>query len=211
MAFGSGDMVTILFTDNSNYWGDATYRGAELATDVSSTHTPAPTSRRRHARGSGAGVCGGARQRREYALDRHSATTRLERAGRFNNFFDVWDDENATIEHFNNQASRTEQQRELDGFVCVFGGEPEHAACSGDHAARFDHHGELLERRHCLQLKRALYRKHSFKRRARGRCIRRIRRGTIRERISRTSTPRACCLNPLLRRGLLFLGLELRA
>jgi len=101
--FRPGDMVTILFTDNNAYWGDAivttvpsstTFQYAHTGSDIPSQKTP--------------GVVG-----LEYAavldngMNTHFTDISYDRAGEngsFNNFFDLWDDENATIDHFNNNA-----------------------------------------------------------------------------------------------------------
>jgi len=76
--------------------------GVPSATTFQYAHTGADIGHRR-LRGGSAGVCRGAGQRDEHAPDRHCLRQGRE-GGSFNNFFDLWDDENATIEHFNNQA-----------------------------------------------------------------------------------------------------------
>ena len=101
--FRVGDMVTILFTDSSAYWGDAvitvvpsttTFQYAKTGTDISLQATPGLVAL-------------------AYVpiLDNANNThfvdvnyDNLGEGGSFNNFFDFWDDENATITHFNNQA-----------------------------------------------------------------------------------------------------------
>jgi len=101
--FRPGDMVTILFTDSSAYWGDAivtavpsttTFQYAHTGIDFASQTTP-----------------GVAALAYVAALDNGMNThftdisyDRVGESGSFNNFFDLWDDENATIEHFNNNA-----------------------------------------------------------------------------------------------------------
>lgn len=101
--FRVGDMVTILFTDNNAFWGDAivtavpsatTFQYAHTGTDITAQSTP--------------GVVALAY---EAALDNgentHWQDISYDRAGEngnFNNFFDFWDDENALVEHFNNNA-----------------------------------------------------------------------------------------------------------
>lgn len=101
--FRVGDMVTILFTDNNAYWGDAvvtavpnstTFRYAHSGADVAAQSTP--------------GVVALAY---EAVLDNASNTHLIDitydligENGAFNNFFDMWDDENATIDHFNNNS-----------------------------------------------------------------------------------------------------------
>ena len=101
--FRAGDMVTILFTDNSAFWGDAivtsvpsptTFQYAHSGGDVAAQTTP--------------GVVALA----YIAVLDNSMNTHLNDIvydglggnGWFNNFFDIWDDENVTIDHFNNNA-----------------------------------------------------------------------------------------------------------
>ena len=68
---------------------------------------------------------------------------------KFNNFFDMWDDEKATIEHFNNNAIPDEPKRNLVGMLCVQLWYPEppagtrHAGPSY-HLARLKHHREYV-------------------------------------------------------------------
>jgi len=94
------DMVTILFTDDSSYWGDAvvvsvpsattfTVKGAS-GTNISSQATPGVVALAFDA-----------------VLDNAYSTHLIDLtidgnngAGRFNNFFSFWDDENATVSHF---------------------------------------------------------------------------------------------------------------
>jgi hypothetical protein len=101
--FRVGDMVTILFTDNSNYWGDATITAVPNSTTFQFARTganiPAQT---------GPGVVALAYVAvLDNAMDTHLLDISYDKAsenGSFNNFFDMWDDENATIDHFNNQG-----------------------------------------------------------------------------------------------------------
>jgi|SRR5580658_865616 hypothetical protein len=100
--FRPGDLVTILFTDNARYWGDAivatvptstTFTYAKTAT-ISSQTTPGIVAL------SYTAVL-------DNAEDTHLTNIQYDLGGdngHFNNFFDMWDDENATIDHFNNNA-----------------------------------------------------------------------------------------------------------
>lgn len=101
--FRIGDMVTILFTDSSNYWGDATITAVPNSTTFQYTH-PGPDI----AQQATPGVVALAYVA---VLDNGMNTHFIDisydnvgEAGHFNNFFDMWDDENVTIDHFNNQA-----------------------------------------------------------------------------------------------------------
>ncbi len=101
--FRPGDMVTILFTDSTGYWGDAvvsavpsatTFQYAHIGGDLASQASP--------------GVVALAYEAiLDNAADTHFVDISYDKVGengRFNNFFDIWDDENVTIDHFNNQA-----------------------------------------------------------------------------------------------------------
>jgi hypothetical protein len=101
--FRVGDMVTILFTDNSSYWGDATITAVPSSTTFQYAHTganiPAQTSPGVVALAYAAVL--------DNAMDTHLIDISYDKDsenGYFNNFFDMWDDENATIDHFNNQG-----------------------------------------------------------------------------------------------------------
>ena len=110
--FRPGDLVTILFTDNSIFWGDATVydcgNGAVAAACTSASTTFRYAAGTTIAPAASPGVVALA-----YAavLDNGMSSTLSNiqydlngGAGEFNNFFDIWDDENATISHFNNQG-----------------------------------------------------------------------------------------------------------
>jgi hypothetical protein len=101
--FRVGDMVTILFTDSSAFWGDAivtevpsstTFRYAHSGTDIAPQASPGVVALAYVA------VL-------DSAMNTHLIDISYDKIwekGAFNNFFDLWDDENATIDHFNNQA-----------------------------------------------------------------------------------------------------------
>jgi hypothetical protein len=122
--FRVGDMVTILFTDSSSYWGDATITAVPNATTTFQySHTGADIAGK-----ASPGVVALAYVAvLDNAMDTHLLDISYDKVekGHFNNFFDMWDDENATIDHFNNQGIAVERERELDGVVCILGGEPE--------------------------------------------------------------------------------------
>ena len=101
--FRVGDMVTILFTDSNGYWGDAiitavpsttTFQYAHAGTDVAAQSTPGVVAL--------AYVAVLDNAMNSHLID--ISYDKVGESGAFNNFFDLWDDENATIEHFNNQA-----------------------------------------------------------------------------------------------------------
>ena len=101
--FRVGDMVTILFTDSSAYWGDAmvtavpsntTFQYAHSGANLAAQTTPGVVALTYVA------VL-------DNAMNSHFSDISYDfvsENGQFNNFFDLWDDENALIEHFNNNA-----------------------------------------------------------------------------------------------------------
>ncbi len=101
--FRTGDMVTILFTDSSGYWGDATitavpnpktFQYSHPGVDIVAQKSPGVVALTYVAI-------------LDNAMNTHLTDISYDKAGekgRFNNFFDLWDDENVTIEHFNNQG-----------------------------------------------------------------------------------------------------------
>src|SRR5208283_2328305 len=101
--FRVGDMVTILFTDNSNYWGDARITAVPNSTTFQYSHAGANIAAQ-----TGPGVVALANVAvLDNAMDTHLVDISYDKDsenGHFNNFFDLWDDENATIDHFNNQG-----------------------------------------------------------------------------------------------------------
>jgi len=102
-AFRVGDMVTILFTDSSSYWGDAKITGVPSPTTFQYTHPGADIS---------AQLTPGVVALAYVAILDNAMNThfidisydKVGEGGHFNNFFDLWDDENVTIDHFNNQS-----------------------------------------------------------------------------------------------------------
>ena len=101
--FRPGDMVTTMFTDNNVFWGDAvitavpsstTFQYAHSGTDVAPQSTPGVVALTYVAI-------------LDNAMNTHLTDISYDKVGEggaFNNFFDLWDDENATIDHFNNNA-----------------------------------------------------------------------------------------------------------
>ncbi|MGC2247404.1 MAG: hypothetical protein WA609_12440 [Terriglobales bacterium] len=101
--FRPGDMVTIMFTDNNAFWGDAivtavpnstTFQYAHSGSDIPAQTTPGVVAL------AYAAVL-------DDAVNTHLTDLSYDKDGEngaFNNFFDLWDDENASIDHFNNNA-----------------------------------------------------------------------------------------------------------
>jgi len=111
-----GDMVTIMFTDDAAYWGDAfvtavpnstTFQYAHSGADIAAQTTPGSVALAYVA-----------------VLDNGLGThlndisyDKVGEAGSFNNFFDIWDDENALIEHFNASTNLTGNANWTGSFV----------------------------------------------------------------------------------------------
>jgi len=101
--FRVGDMVTILFTDSSSYWGDATITAVPSSTTFQYAHPGADIAAQT--------TPGVVALTYVAVLDNAMSTHLIDifydqvgESGHFNNFFDLWDDENATIDHFDNQG-----------------------------------------------------------------------------------------------------------
>lgn len=101
--FRPGDIVATQFTDDKNYWGDAvvvtvpsstTFTYVRNGPDIASQTTPGVVALAYEA------VLDNANGTHFYDINYDVAGE----TGAFNNFFDFWDDENAIIEHFNNNA-----------------------------------------------------------------------------------------------------------
>ncbi len=98
-----GDMVTIMFTDSSSYWGDARVTAVPSSTSFQYTHPGADIA----AQVSPGVVALAYVAVLDNAMNTHLIDISYDKVGEnghFNNFFDIWDDENVTIDHFNNQA-----------------------------------------------------------------------------------------------------------
>jgi hypothetical protein len=101
--FRAGDRATILFTDSSSYWGDATITAVPNSTTFQYAHSGGDIV----AQASPGVVALAYVAVLDNAMNTHLIDISYDKVGEnghFNNFFDLWDDENVTIEHFNNQA-----------------------------------------------------------------------------------------------------------
>jgi hypothetical protein len=101
--FRTGDMVTILFTDSSTFWGDAVVTAVPSATTFQYAHAGADLA----AQATPGVVALAYVAVLDNAMNTHLVDISYDKVGEnghFNNFFDLWDDENATISHFNNNA-----------------------------------------------------------------------------------------------------------
>jgi hypothetical protein len=98
--FRPGDMVTILFTDNNAYWGDAVVKAVPNSTTFTYTHSGVDIPSQ---------VTPGVVALAYTAILDNSQNAHLvditNAGGWFNNFFDMWDDENVTIDHFANASA----------------------------------------------------------------------------------------------------------
>jgi Lower baseplate protein N-terminal domain len=128
--FRPRDLVAILFTDDRSYWGDA------MVTDCGSGATPAActgsSTTFRYVRGAtiaSQNTPGVVALAYEAFLDNANSTHFIDvhydfggELGHFNNFFDMWDDENATIDHFNNNAISLNGNSNWTGSFVFSGG-----------------------------------------------------------------------------------------
>ena len=121
--FRPGDLVTILFTDNKAYWGDALVQTVPAPTTFTFTKSWGTIAAQ-----STPGVVALAY---EAILDSGIGTHFVDiqydfdsEAGAFNNFFDFWDDENALIEHFNNNGIPLNANYNWTGSFLFSGGNP---------------------------------------------------------------------------------------
>jgi hypothetical protein len=139
--FRPGDLVDIGFTDNSYYWGDAIVTAIPTSTTFTYASTATLASQ------STPGVVA-----LEYAAILDTATGThfsditydlVGNNGHFNNFFDLWDDENALIEHFDNNGISLNQSGTWTGSFVYSGGAGGtwyRAGCCGHNLARLKHH-----------------------------------------------------------------------
>ena len=121
--FRPGDMVVQLFTDDASYWGDAVVTTVPSAT----TYTYAHASNGTIASQTTPGVTALAY---EAVLDNANSSHFIDvsedayygESRHFNNFFDLWDDENAVIDHFNNNAISLNGNANWNGSFVFSGG-----------------------------------------------------------------------------------------
>ena len=101
--FRPGDTVTILFTDNNAYWGDAVVTSVPTSTTFTYSHSGSDIAAQTMP-----GVVALAYSAiLDNAMNTHLVDISSDKVGQngsFNNFFDLWDDENCTIDHYNNNA-----------------------------------------------------------------------------------------------------------
>lgn len=123
--FRVGDMVTIMFTDNSAYWGDAFVTAVPSATTFQYTHSGADIAAQ--------ATPGVVALAYVAVLDDAEATHLNDIAydkagenGSFNNFFDLWDDENTTIEHFSSTSNLTGNANWTGSFIYSAGNQGSH-------------------------------------------------------------------------------------
>jgi len=114
--FRVGDMVTILYTDANAYWGDAIITAVPNATSFQYAHSGPDIA---------AQTTPGVAALTYVAVLDNSTNThwndvsydKVGENGSFNNFFDLWDDENTTIDHFNATTNLTGNANWTGSFV----------------------------------------------------------------------------------------------
>jgi hypothetical protein len=119
--FRPGDLVTILFTDSSGYWGDAIVATVPTTTSFTYSHPGSPPTMATP--GVVALAYTAILDNGEASHFRDIQYDNLYENGAFNNFFDIWDDENATIEHFNNNAIALNHNVHWTGSFVFSGGQ----------------------------------------------------------------------------------------
>ena len=122
--FRPGDIVDIQFTDQSRYWGDALVQTVPSSTTFTFTKSSLGSS-------SSFTTPGVVALAYEAILDNANNTHFIDinydlngERGAFNNFFDFWDDENASIDHFNNNAIPLNGNANWVGSYIYSGGGP---------------------------------------------------------------------------------------
>ena len=121
--FRPGDLVTIQFTDDARYWGDAIVAMASGTTFTFSKHKFSTKAAQ-----STPGVVALAYNAiLDNAQNTHFQDILYDNGGElghFNSFFDFWDDENALIEHFNNNGISLTGNANWTGSFIYSGGGP---------------------------------------------------------------------------------------
>ena len=118
--FRVGDIVTIRFTDNAGFWGDAIVLATPSTTTFQFAHNGAVAVQ------TTPGIVALAYS---LILDNASNTSLVDisidsvaEVGKFNEGIDVWGDQNLTIEHFSNSAIALNGNVNWTGcFICSFG------------------------------------------------------------------------------------------
>ncbi|MGB7620820.1 MAG: hypothetical protein WBN92_00565, partial [Terriglobia bacterium] len=121
--FYPGDIVVQQFTDDASYWGDAIITTVPTSTTYTYSHTGGGSIASQTTPGVTAlayeAVLDNANNSHfiDVSEDGYYAESR-----RFNNFFDMWDDENAVIDHFNNNAISLNGNANWNGSFVFSGG-----------------------------------------------------------------------------------------
>jgi len=114
--FRVGDMVTIMFTDDNAYWGDAIVTAVPTATSFQYAHSGADIA----VQTTPGDVALAYVAVLDNGMNTHFTDVSYDKVGEngsFNNFFDLWDDENATIEHFDSSINLTGNATWTGSFV----------------------------------------------------------------------------------------------
>jgi len=123
--FRAGDMVTILFTDNACYWGDAVVASVPTSTSFTVAHPKCAVKGSLASQATPGVVALAFVGILDNSFATHFIDLQIDRSGNlgsFNNFFDFWDDENATIDHFNNNAIALNASANWTGSFIFSGG-----------------------------------------------------------------------------------------
>jgi hypothetical protein len=118
--FRPGDLIVQQFTDDASFWGDAVVATVPSTTTYTYAHS-----------GTGSvNTPGVTALAYEAVLDNANSSHFIDvsedayygESRHFNNFFDMWDDENAVIDHFNNNAISLNGNANWNGSFVFSGG-----------------------------------------------------------------------------------------
>ncbi len=130
--FRPGDMVTVLFTDDAHYWGDSIVHDCGSGSSAAACTSSSTTFRVAYTYPIASQATPGVVALAYVAVLDNAENTKFDGitdaiagSAQFNNFFDVWDDENTTIEKFNNNAHSMNSSATWTGsFVFASNGHP---------------------------------------------------------------------------------------
>jgi hypothetical protein len=125
--FRTGDLVTIMFTDDAGYWGDVYVTGTPTTTSFTYMST-IPILAAQNTPGV---VALAYVAILDNANASHLTDIQYDQGneyGHFNNFFDFWDDENATVDHFNNNGISLRAGTNWTGSFIFSGGAGGHGS-----------------------------------------------------------------------------------
>ena len=123
--FRPGDMVTVLFTDDAHYWGDLAVYDCGSGSSAAACTGSSTTFRAPYSYTISSQATPGVVALAYVAVLDNAENTKFDglgyatgsNYGDFNNWFDVWDDENTTVEKFNNNGGLNHSATWTGSFV----------------------------------------------------------------------------------------------